>query len=74
MSTSAEAKARRLRKLTDDLKAEAEANAAKSAERLRIMRSLAEEDKWNNVQIGEAAGLTRARVSSLLKVVDPCSQ
>ena len=68
---TAEQKARRLRELTEELKQEAEVNAAKSAERVRLMQSLARDDKWNNVQIGDAAGLTRARVSTILKSAPP---
>lgn len=64
---TAEAKARRLAQLTREIKEGAADMDRRSAERLELMVSLHRDDGWNNVQIGEAADLTRARVSTILK-------
>lgn len=67
MPETAEDKARRVAELTREIEDGAAETDKKSAERLELMRKLRDEDGWNNVQIGNAAGLTRARVSTIFK-------
>jgi hypothetical protein len=61
-----EAKARRLQEITAGMKTMATDQDALTTEREALMVAL-HDDGWNNVQIATAAGLTRARVSSILK-------
>lgn len=63
-----EASARRLREITSQMREMAEGQEAMTDERVKLMLEL-HQSGWNNVQIANAAGLTRARVSSILKPI-----
>ncbi len=58
--------ARRLCEITDRMRQMAGDQDALTEEREALMVRL-HDAGWNNVQIAEAAGLTRARVSTILK-------
>lgn len=66
MPDPAEAHGRRLAELTQEIESSTQAASELSAERIEVMLAL-HDAGWNNVQIAEAAGLTRARVSTILK-------
>ena len=61
-----EAQARRLQEITKSMRTMASDQDVLTVERERLMVSL-HDSGWSNVQIATAAGLTRARVSSILK-------
>lgn len=61
-----EAQARRLQEITQSMRTMAEDQDVLTVEREQLMVSL-HDSGWSNVQIATAAGLTRARVSSILK-------
>lgn len=66
MSDPAEAQGRRLAELTEEIESSTHDALKLSAERIEVMLAL-HDLGWNNVQIATAAGLTRARVSTILK-------
>ncbi len=61
-----EAKARRLQEITARMRSMVDDQDALTREREALVVDL-HDAGWNNVQIGTAAGLTRARVSTILK-------
>ena len=61
-----EAQARRLQEITASMRVMASDQDVLTVEREQLMVSL-HDSGWSNVQIATAAGLTRARVSSILK-------
>lgn len=61
-----EAQARRLQEITASMRVMASDQDVLTVEREQLMVAL-HDSGWSNVQIATAAGLTRARVSSILK-------